>query len=182
MRVLLKDGAQNATSESILVLPLGSGSTLETLSGEPVANGIVAEVDARAVTSALNAGARSRRDEFVSAKDLQKEVKWLNKALGEYELGSRIGLEPTPRGFKLDDSEARRTNRAEGLVVGDEVAVGPNISPKFFVNAHGSVTSINDEQVEVALDPGDHDRLQRATGKEIAERPILPLSCVEKVS
>jgi hypothetical protein len=181
MRVLLKEGADAATSDSILVLPQGLGNTLETLAGDPVAKGLVAEVDERTVTSALNTAARSRKDEFVSAKDLQKDVRWLNKAIGEYEVGAKIGLTPTARGFALDVSEATRINRADGLAVDDEIAVGPNISPKAWMNAHGRVVSIKGGRVEVQLDPGDRDRLQRATGKEIPERPALPLGSVEKV-
>lgn len=182
MRVLLKEGTDSATSDSILVLPQGlSGSTLETLAGDPVAKGLVADVDSRSVTSALNAAARSRRDEFISAKDLQKDVRWLSKAIGEYEIGARIGLTPTERGFTLDVSEATRINRAEGLAVDDEIAVGPNISPKAWMNVHGRVVSINGGRVKVLLDPGDRDRLQRSTGKEIPEQTTVPLDCVEKV-
>ncbi len=181
MRVLLKEGADAATSDSILVLPQLTGSTLETLAGDPVAKGLVAEVDSRSVTAALNAGARSRKDEFVTAKNLQKDVRWLSKAIADYEIGAKIGLTPTARGFALDVSEANRINRAEGLAPDDKIAVGPNVSPKAWMNAHGRVLSINGGRVEVELDPGDRDRLQRATGKEITERTSLPLTCVEKV-
>jgi hypothetical protein len=182
MRVLLKEGADAATSESILVLPQLTGSMFETLSGESVSKGVVAEVDRKTVTSALNAGARSRKDEFVTAKDLQKDVKWLAKAVGEYELGSKIGLEPTPRGFMLDESEAKRINRAEGLTTGDTIAIGPTISPKTFMNARGRVVSTKGDKVEVRLDDGDRDRIQRATGKGVAEITTIPRNGVEKLA
>jgi hypothetical protein len=181
MRVLLKEGADAATPESILVLPRLGGNTLETLTGDAVAKGVIAEVDQKTVTSALNAAARARKDEFVTTKDLQKDVKWLNKALGEYEIGSKIGLKSTSRGFTLDDSEAQRINRTEGLAEGDVIAVGPTVSPRTFMNARGRVLSINGDRVEVELDPGDRDRIQRATGKKVAEHPTFPLVCVERV-
>ncbi len=181
MRVLLKEGADAATSESILVLPQLTGATLETLSGDAVAKGVVAEVDGKTVTSALEAGARARKDEFVTAIDLRKGVNWLHKALTVYELGSKIGLKPTPRGFTLDESEAKLINRAVGLANGDTIGVGPRISPKAFMNARGRVLSIKGDKVEVKLEAGDRDRIQRATGKELPEHTTFPLACVEKV-
>lgn len=182
MRVLLKEGATGATSDSILVLPQSMGATLETLAGDGVPKGLLAEADERVVVSAVNAAARSRRDEFVTAKDLMKDVRWLHKATGEYEVGSKIGLKPTPRGYTLDTSEASRIDRSEGLAKGDSIAVGPNISPKAWMNAHGQVLSIDGDRVTVELDPGDRDRIQRATGKDnVPERPKLPRACVEKV-
>jgi hypothetical protein len=182
MRVLLKEGAAGATSQSILVLPQASGSTLETLAGDAEAKGLVAEVDERAVVSAVNAAADSRRDEFVAAKDLMGDLKWLHKAIGAYEAGSKIGLTPSPKGFTLDDSEAIRTDRAAGLAEGDTIAVGPDIRPKTYLNARGKVVSIKGDKVEVELDPGDRDRLERATAKPIAKRIKLPRVGVEKVS
>jgi hypothetical protein len=181
MRVLLKEGAEGATSDSVLVLPQLSGSTLETLAGDAVPKGLVAEVDDRMVVSAVNAGAESRRDEFIAAKDLLRDIKSLHKMLGSYEPGSKIGLTPTPEGFTLDVSEATRIDRAAGLAEGDLIVVGPNIKPKTYLNARGKVVSIEGDKVKVALDPGDRDRLQRATAKPIAERLTLPRVCVEKV-
>jgi len=182
MRVLLKEGAESATSDSILVLPQLTGSTLETLAGDEVPKGLAAEVDEKAVVSAVNTAARARSDEYVGAKDLMRDVRWLHKALGEYQDGSKIGLTPTPRGFTLDDSEATRIDRAANLAEGDTIAVGPSIKPKTYLNARGKVASVTRDKVEVVLDPGDRDRLARATAKPIAERLHLPRACVEKVS
>jgi hypothetical protein len=182
MRVLLKEGAHAATSDSILVPPQLRGSTLETLSGDPVSKGVLTEIDGKALTSALEAAAQARADEFISVKALLNEVRSLAKGLADYELGSKIGLKPTPRGFALDDSEARRINRAEGLTKGDTIAIGPTITPRTLMNARGRVVSIKGDKVTVELDAGDRDRFERATGKQIAEREEFPLLCVEKVA
>jgi hypothetical protein len=181
MRVLLKEGAAGATPDSILVLPR-TGDTLETLTGDPVAKGLVTEVDEPTVFGALADAVRARSDEFLSAKDLKRVLKWLHKATGDYEAGSKIGLTPTPRGFVIDDSEASRIERAANLAEGDTIAIGPPIKPKTYLNARGSVISIIGDRVEVELDRGDRDRLERATGKPIPERPKIPLACIEKVS
>lgn len=182
MRVLLKEGAEKATAASILVLPQLGETTLETLSGEAVSNGgIVAEAEYAVVAGAINTGAGDRAAQAITPKKLLKEVEWMAKALGPYEIGSKIGLRFTGRGCALDDSEAQRMNRAEGLAEGDTIAVGPTISPRTFMNARGKVVSIKGERVEVELDPGDRDRIQRATGKGVTEHPTFPLACVEKV-
>lgn len=181
MRVLLEEGAEGATSESILVLPQTSGSTLETLAGDPATKGLVAEVDEKAVVSAVNAAARSRRDEFIAAKDLMHGLRWLHKGLGDYAVGSKIGIEPSPKGFVLDDSEAERIDRAAGLAKGDTVAIGPLLRPRRYLNARGKVHSIKGDTVTVDLDPGDRDRLTRAHDKPIPERLKVPRIGVEKV-
>jgi hypothetical protein len=149
MKVLLKEGADAATSETVLVLPQVSGDTLETLSGDSVPKGIVTEAGEKAITAALNVALAARKDEFISAKDLQKDLIWLNKVLADYELGSKIGLKASPSRFTLDDSEATWINRAEGLAPGDRIAVGPSVSPKTAMNAHGQVLSISRDKVLV---------------------------------
>jgi hypothetical protein len=182
MRVLLKDRAEKATATSILVLSQEIETTFETLSGEAVPDGgIVAEADYSAVAHAVNAGAKDRATQAITPKALLKQVEWMARALSPYELGSRIGLRIVGHGWALDDSEAKRIDRAEGLSEGDTIAVGPSISPKRFMNARGHVISINDESVLVELEPGDRDRIRRATGKEQAKHVSFPRICVEKV-
>jgi len=181
MRVLLEEGAEGATSNSILVLPQTSGSTLETLAGDPATKGRVAEVDEKTVVSAVNAAADLRRDEFIAAKELMHGLRWLHKGLGDYTLGSRVGIEPSPKGFVLDDSEAERIDRTVGLAKGDTVVIGPLLKPKYFLNARGKVRSIDGDTVVVDLDPGDRDRLTRTHDKPIPERLKLPRIGLEKV-
>ncbi|HEY5052274.1 MAG TPA: hypothetical protein VII45_02580 [Solirubrobacterales bacterium] len=181
MRVLLKEGAE-ATADAILVLRQEAETTFEALSGRAAPDGgIVAEASYSTVAQAVNAGAREQATQTVTAKTLLKQVEWMARALSAYEIGSKIGLHITAHGWALDYSEARRINRAEGLVEGDMIAVGPTVSPKRFMNARGRVISLNDESALVELEAGDRDRLHRATGKEQAKHVSFPLVCVEKV-
>jgi hypothetical protein len=179
MKVLLKEGAKKATATTILILPRLDGKTLETLAGKAVPHGIVAEADDKAVLDAVNAC--DRTEQFISGRDLYKAARWMYKALGEYENGSKMSLEQTDRGNTLDDSEAKRINRVEGLTKGDTIAVGPTISPRTFLNARGRVVSIKGDKVEVKLDAGDRDRIERATGNLERETIPFPLVCVEKL-
>jgi hypothetical protein len=181
MKILLSEGADHAASATILAPRRGSGSTLETLAGDPVGQGLVAEAGKKAVISAVNAAAHARMDEFFDPRAVMRDLNWLSKALGQYELGSKIGIKPTPRGFAIDDSEAERINRAEGLANGDLIAIGPNIKPKTFMNARGRVASIDGQKVKVRLDAGDRDRIERANGNELPELLPVPLGSVEKI-
>jgi hypothetical protein len=182
MRVLLREGAERATAATILVLPQEVETTFETLSGEAVLNGgIVAEADYAAVADAANTGAKDRAAQTVTAKALLKQVEWMARALSPYEIDSKIGLRIIRHGWALDDSEAKRIDRAEGLSEGDTIAVGPTISPKRFMNARGCVVSIDGDRVAVELEAGDRDRIRRATGKEQAKNVSFPLVCLEKV-
>ncbi len=180
MKVLLREGAKKATATTILILPRLGGSTLETLAGKAVPHGIVAEADDKAVLDAVNAC--NRTDEFITGRELYKAATWMYKALGEYEDGSKIGLRVTGRGNALNDSEAKRVNRTEGLAKGDTVAVGPTISPGTYMNARGRVVAVKGDKVQVELDAGDRDRLERATGKPQRKTVPFPLVCVEKVA
>ena len=182
MKVLLKEGADEATAASVLIMPRLSDDALETLSGEMIPYGIVAEADEAALVDALNAGARARGHHLLTARALRKETQWMSKALAGYEVGSKIGLRVKGTGaLSLDDSEAKLINRAEGLTKGDLVAIGPTISPRTLMNARGRVLAIQGDRVGVELDAGDCDRYERATGKQLAQRTTFPLNTIEKV-
>jgi hypothetical protein len=103
------------------------------------------------------------------------------RVLSAYEVGSRIGLHIIGRGWALDTSGARRIDRAEGLAEGDRIAVGPTIESQTLINARGRVISLNDEAVWAELDPGDRDRIERATARKQPRCLSLPRVCVEKV-
>lgn len=184
MRALLTKPDAEPSAETVLVLPQLGGEDFETLAGERVGFGFVAEVPGEPLTEAVYAGTKKRDDDDTTAKDLTDDVRWLHKALADYELGSKMGLSIDPRGdgYLLDDSEATRINRTEGLEEGDEVAIGPAIRPKTFFNAHGRVVSIDGDTVQVQLDPGDRDRVERGTGKTAKEVMSFPLDGLEKVA
>ena len=182
MRVLLTDPDAEPSSATVLVFSQVGGSSFETLAGESVDAGFVAEVDGDVLTDAVYSGARERDDEYVTPKNLTDDVRRIHRALADFQPGSKFGVKMNPGGdgYTLDDTEATQINRAEGLEVGDEVAVGPSVSPKTFFNAHGKAVSITGDTVEVALDPGDRDRVARATGKTVSETISFPLAGLEK--
>lgn len=183
MRVLLTKTDADPGPATILVLPQLGGSSFETLAGERVDFGFAAEVTGEPLTEAMYAGAKERDDDLTSAKDLINDVRWLHKALADYEPGSKFGLKIGPKGgYDLDDSEANRIDRAAGLGEGDDVAVGPTVRPKTFFNARGRVVSIEGDMVHVTLDPGDRDRVERATGKTVKETMSFPLEGLEKLA
>jgi hypothetical protein len=177
MRVLLKEGATKATKTTILVLPQLAGDEFETLSGKKASRGIVAEADPKEVVKAVGAAVKQREDPYLNSKDLLKDLRWLNKALAEYEAGSRIGLKTKGGSYVLDESEAKFIDLAEG----DVVAVGPTIKPRSLTNIHGKVVSIKGDQVTIEVDAGDRDRFERAVGKDLTEQITIPLGCAEKV-
>jgi hypothetical protein len=186
MRVLLKEGAAQATSATILVLPQLAETTLETLSGEAVLDGgVIAEARDAAVIASISAAVKERVAASITAKKLLKEVEWMSKALAPFESGSKIGLEHTGRGCALDTSAAKRINRAKGVSVGDTIVVGPTISPQVFMNARGRVLAIEGRLVRVEFDAGDRDRIERATAKAVPETfefSVFILEAVERGS
>jgi len=185
MKVLLKEGAAEPTPATILVPSSRGEVTFETLIGETIPTtkkGVIAESSEGPIIDAVNAAAVERDDRLVSGKSLAAHLRHLNKGLRDYEVGSKIGLQETNGRVLFDDSEAKRVNRAEGLARGDQIAIGPAIRPKAYMNARGEVVSVGGGKVEVDLDPGDRDRIERERGKPIAERQSIPVSCVEKVS
>lgn len=54
---------------------------------------------------------------------MAKDLKWLDKALADFEVGSKLGLKVKGSSYALDDSEAKRINRAEGLTKGRPRAI-----------------------------------------------------------
>lgn len=176
MRVLLKD-------DKVACLPtMSGGDKFELLNGEQVEGKVtVAEVDdaevGRQVTAALGDGRRS----YFKRSDFKRELTWQQKALANIAEGAEVGLNITGRGYSLDVPPDARVDRARGIVVGSNVAVGPSISPKTALNMHGVVKAINGTKAEVKVDDGDFDRMLRASGKKYRQPMRLPLSCLEKV-
>ena len=50
------------------------------------------------------------------------------------------------------------------------------------MNARGTVVSVGGGKVEIDIDPGDRDRVERDRGKRVGERLTMPVACVEKIS
>jgi hypothetical protein len=147
-----------------------------------VFKGLVAEVDGRTVTSTLNTAARSRRDEFVSAKRPPERPAMADQRDRRVRdrVKDRHHAHPSRLHSELLGGDPHQPR--EDLAVDDEIAVGPHISPKAWMNVHARVVAMKGARVEVELDPGDRDRLQRGTGKEIPERTTIPLDCQSRYS
>jgi hypothetical protein len=185
MKVLLKEGASTPTPANILIPSLSEDATFETLIGETIPSadkGVIAEFDEASVIEAVNEAAGERDDAILTPKELVSHLRHLNKGFGNYEVGSKIGLQGTKGQVLYDNSEAVLVDRAKGLTKGDQIAVGPSIRPKAYMNARGTVVSVGGGKVEIDIDPGDRDRVERDRGKRVAERLTMPVACVEKIS
>jgi hypothetical protein len=175
----------NPETGSPLVFPV-DGDEFIGLDRKASATGLVSEVPDktvnRAVAAAMRRPALDPDDPFAfhESGDLKRDLRWIAKAVADVADGSRVGLKRTARGYSLDVPEGARPNRSEGIGVGTRVAVGPNISPKTAMNAHGVVDSISGKRATVTLDEGDHDRLVRATGKKYGRTMPFPLSSLER--
>jgi hypothetical protein len=181
MRVLLKASAEEAGASTILVLPPEGETMFETVSGEAERHGTVGEVERSAVGRAISAAVLGRGPRGRSAETLFGAAEWMARALGPYEVGSRIGLHLHGRGCTLDTSQANRIDRAPGLAEGDEITLGPPIS-ETFINARGRVLSIRGDGVQVELDAGDRDRIERSTIRRFSPVTTFPRLCVERVT
>jgi hypothetical protein len=183
MRVLLTSTDATPTAHTILVLPQdGDGDSFETLSGESVEAGFVTEAENELLTEAVNGSARERAKQGINAKALAADIRWLHNKLAECEHGSKLGLILERGGYVLDDSEATRIDRAKGLKEGDRIAVGPAAKSNTLINAHGMVIAIDGKQVEVEIDAGDRDRLERATGMTVRESETFHIGFLEKLA
>jgi hypothetical protein len=187
----------NPETGSPLVFPV-DGDEFVGLDRKASATGLVSEVPDKTVNRAVAAAMRRPAPEdatgevvgvpidpddpfaFHESGDLKRDLRWIAKAVADVADGSRVGLKRTARGYSLDVPEGARPNRSEGIGVGTRVAVGPNISPKTAMNAHGVVDSISGKRATVTLDEGDHDRLVRATGKKYGRTMPFPLSSLER--
>lgn len=175
MKVLTHEG-------KVLSFEYLGGSRFETLDGQTKFEvGIVTEMPDREVVKAVNAEVKGR--DFITPKDVMKDVKWIAKTLGKTLVkdGAEIRCEAKGSSISLVIPEDAREDKAEGLEVGSIVAIGPNVSPKYLMNAHGIVTAING-RVTVELDEGDHDRILRASGKRWAREMDFHRGAVEVVA
>jgi hypothetical protein len=119
---------------------------------------------------------------FTDAKDLKRDVRWIAKRLVDVPDGTTVGLVTKGDSYGLDIPEDATPDRSEGLEVGSQVAIGPNVSPKAMMNARGKVKSIKGSRAVVELDEGDLNRIERATGKKFRRETSMPLSTLEVVA
>jgi hypothetical protein len=110
MRVLLKEGAELATVETILVVDPDLRETmLETLAGEAVRpGGFVAEVHPWTVGDAIYDAVYEGRPFGHAVDRTIEEVAWMAGRLAPYEAGSEIVQHLTRGGCVLEFSNAKR--------------------------------------------------------------------------
>jgi hypothetical protein len=119
---------------------------------------------------------------FTEAKDLKRDVRWIAKRLVDVPDGTTVRLVTKGDSYGLDIPEDATPDRSEGLKVGSQVAIGPNVSPKAMMNARGKVKSIKGNRAVVELDEGDLNRIERSTGKKFRRETSMPLSTLEVVA
>ena len=110
MRVLLKEGAEQATAETIVVVePNLNEASFETLSGVGVLDGgTVVEVENSALADLIEAVVEKRAARGITAKRLIKEVAWMARVVSPYEVGSRVVQHITHNGCVIDKRQATR--------------------------------------------------------------------------
>ena len=168
--------------DDILTLPVLDDNFIAVKLGEKGERKIEGKATVAEATDAeVNAQLRASQRGKEELKDTRRDLKWLNKALIDTEVGTEIGMTYTGSGIKLDVPKGSRPNRAEGLKPGDKIAVGPNIRPKAWMNARGEVVEINGKRAACKIDAGDRDRIHRSTGKAVSEIAKLPIGSVEKI-
>jgi hypothetical protein len=114
MRVLLKDAAEKATAENILVPPQRTVASLETLSGATAPFGFLADVDYDTVVKAIQAGSRRQAGEFrFSIQSMSQDLRKLAEELANYELGSKLSLRVKGDGYVLEDGRRRGSTGLE---------------------------------------------------------------------
>jgi hypothetical protein len=107
MRVLLKEGATEATAATILLFLQPKGALLETLSGESAMRGVIAEVDPKVVGAAVSQAARERN---VRRDELLKELEWIDQRFSHLEPGRKVDVEVADDScgpLDLDPGESR---------------------------------------------------------------------------
>lgn len=176
MKVLTHNG-------KVACAPIMGGDKFELLNGEAVdGKCVVAEVPHGAAERQAISGLKDKRREYVEKKDIMRDLRWQSKALADVAEGTEVGLILSGRGYRLDIPDDARPNRIEGIKQGAKVAVGPNISPKAWMNLHGTVEAIKGQRVMVKADEGDADRVKRATGKNVPAVVSMPLSSIEVIA
>lgn len=183
MKVLVK-------GKEIVSFPLYGGGKLETIKGEQVESATVAEMPEGKIKLAIAkdlAELKKTADDnnlraFTEVKDFTRDLKWIAKRLADVEVGTE-GVTMYDKGSKigLNLPEGVEKDRAEGLEVGDVIAVGPTISPKALMNCRGLVVAING-RVEVEIEEDDLNRVLRATGRQFKNPVRLPKAVVEKIA
>lgn len=119
---------------------------------------------------------------YVEKTDINRDIRFITRGVTDVAVGTVVGVIAKARGLTLDIPQDATPNRQAGLKVGAKIAVGPNVSPKAFINARGTVVSINGVKATVEFDAGDIDRVNRATGKNFRVQTKMHKSTLEVIA
>jgi hypothetical protein len=160
----------------------GDATGFYGLDGKAYAEGVVTERPDAMVARATVAASKRPVFEYMEPREFMRDLRWIGKALAREDAadGTVVKARHTSRGYGLD-VQAAKIDRAADLAVGDRIAVGPNITPKAMMNAHGVVKALGNGRVVCTIDAGDLDRVRRATGKRYAADLPLPRQSIEKI-
>lgn len=111
-----------------------------------------------------------------------RNLKYITQSLADVPEGTEVGLNTNGRGTALDIPRAALKDRTEGLKTGSQIAVGPEVTPRQFINARGVVKSIKGQRVMVEFDAADIDRVNRATGKNFAQTVSMVRTVLEVIA
>lgn len=119
---------------------------------------------------------------YVELRDINRDIRFIAKCVADVADGAVVGVIAKARGLTLDIPKAAQPNRQDGLKVGAKIAVGPNVSPKAFINARGTVVAVNGTKATVEFDAGDIDRVNRATGKKFGIQTRMHKATLEVIA
>jgi hypothetical protein len=181
MKVLVTEVTDPIKPENILTFSYEAGAVFERIvTGEVFkGKGIIAEVGNASLAPLANRGAQ--REEFLEPGDFKSDLKFIDKVCANYKDGTEVEGEAKGGSYALHPDESGRIGGGD-LAEGDLIAVGPAVSPKALMNAHGLIVSVNGTKCAVEFDEGDLDRVNRATGKHFKNPVKMPKSALEKVA
>lgn len=192
-----------APNGSVLVFDPNGSASFTALDGTSYPKGIVSDVADVTVAQQMQAtlrqvanavkqaeATRSKDDlgipfgtggvfAFVERRDLLRDVQFIQSNVTDVAVGTEVGVLAKGRGLTLDIPQSARPNYQDGLKVGSQIAVGPNVTPKAFINARGTVIAINGVRATVEFDARDIDRVRRATGKNFPAQTKMHKSTLE---
>lgn len=120
---------------------------------------------------------------YLERKDILRSLKFITRCIHDVPEGTEVGVKPSGRdAVALDIPQTARKDRSEGLAKGSQIAVGPNVTPKAFMNARGTVESMKGQRVMVKFDAGDIDRVNRATGKNFEQSVSMHRATLEVIA
>jgi hypothetical protein len=141
--------------------------------------GIVGELDERTVRQTAQEAA-SIEGNYESARDINKALDFISRALSDVIEGAEIRVECRGTKIRLVVPPEARTERPP-IEAEDRVVFNGHVRPKTMLNARGTVESVSGRKATVKLDAGDRRRIIEATGMHYPESTTAPLDILDKL-